>query len=198
MIYKQSSNPTFTDLKKMMKKEGISCKKYNQTLDNYSSFQNYDSIIKLNWDETDILIYNYYPNYDHIKSSLEMLPKIDRNSGKFEKDDVRQMKEEILKLSTIGYREKKTKASFKLKDLKGFIFGAFNSRFWKMRKHINNLESKELWNLPFYSWECITLETKDHDINFVVRDQNQMNLLLKFLICELNTVDGVKDSAISY
>lgn len=124
-----------------------------------------------------------------------MLPKIDRNSSQFEKDDVEFMKEEILKLTSIGYREVKSKSSFKLKELKGFSFGAFNSRFWKMRKHINNMDSKDLWNLPFYSWECITLETKSVDIDFVVRDQNQMNLLLKFLICELKTIDGQKDSA---
>ena len=139
MIYKKSKNIGFFDLKKMMKKEGISCKKYNHNIEDDLSYQNYESIIKLDWDEKEILIFNYYPNYDHIKDSLKLLPKINRNSGMFEKNDVQVMKEEILKLSSIGYKEKKSKCSFKIKNLKGFVFGAFNSRFWKMRKYINNL-----------------------------------------------------------
>ena len=46
-----------------------------------------------------------------------------------------------------------------LSEITGFTYGGVNSRFWKMRKYINNLEKLELDKLPFYSWECITIET---------------------------------------
>ena len=32
---------------------------------------------------------------------------------------------------------KKSKASFRLDQIKSFIYGAMSSRFWMMRKHIN-------------------------------------------------------------
>ena len=59
----------------------------------------------------------------------------------------------------VEYEEKLSDASCDLKDIKSFVFGGFNSRFWMMRKHINSLTTPELSNLPFYSWECISLET---------------------------------------
>jgi hypothetical protein len=48
-----------------------------------------------------------------------------------------------------------------LNKVKGFIYGAFSTRFWMMRIGINQLimdnqDSKEL-NLPFYSWQCLSI-----------------------------------------
>jgi hypothetical protein len=63
-------------------------------------------------------------------------------------------------MSSIGHKEQKSKAKLKLSDIQGFSFGGINSRFWKMRKYINNLDRSELAILPFYSWECISIETK--------------------------------------
>ena len=77
-----------------------------------------------------------------------------------------------------------------ISDIKGFLFGGFDSRFWAMRKHINAMSRKELKNLQFYSWECITLEKGVRNINLVIKDQMQMDLFLKFLIYRLETVDG--------
>ena len=58
-----------------------------------------------------------------------------------------------------------------IEDITGFIFGGFNSRFWMMRKHINLLCKQELLNnLPFFSWECISLETKTRTIDLVIQD----------------------------
>ena len=123
-----------------MKKEGISCKKYNNSIEKDLSYENYHTILKLNWEETDLTVFNYYPNYNHIKSSLAMLPKLDYNSGMFETHDVLKMKEDILKVSSIGHQEKKCKASLKLSEITGFTYGGVNSRFWKSRKYINNLD----------------------------------------------------------
>ena len=108
------------------------------------------------------------------------------------------MKQDILKVSSIGHEEKKSKVSLRLAEIKGFTYGGVNSRFWKMRKYINNLDRGELEKIPFYSWECLTIETIHRSIDFVIRDQLQMNMLLKFLIYELKTIDGSKDSALEY
>lgn len=49
-----------------------------------------------------------------------------------------------------------------LSDIIGFTFGGFSSRFLMLRKHINSLPCYELDKQPFYSWECITIHTKEN------------------------------------
>jgi hypothetical protein len=58
------------------------------------------------------------------------------------------------------------------------------------------LDTQDLQKLPFYSWECLTIQLESRDINFVVKDAQHMDLLLKFLILNLKTSDGEKDSAL--
>jgi hypothetical protein len=53
----------------------------------------------------------------------------------------------------------------------------------------------ELKKVPFYAWECLTLQLKDRDVHLVLRKQEDMDLLLKFLIHKLRTMDGKKGSA---
>jgi len=55
---------------------------------------------------------------------------------------------------------------------------------------------KELENVPFNSWNCITLQLPNRDIDLVIRDEKDMEKILKFLIYNLKTVDGNKDSAL--
>ena len=79
----------------------------------------------------------------------------------------------------------KSQASCKIDDIEAFTFGGFSSRFWAMRKHINCLQPEQLLLLPFHSWQCLSLRTKDRELNLVIHDQEQMNNLLKFLIVKL-------------
>lgn len=65
-----------------------------------------------------------------------------------------------------------------------------------LRKHISSLGAKDLKRLPFYSWECLTLQLKNRDIDLVIRDPLDMELFLKFMIYQLKTVDGVRDTAL--
>lgn len=60
--------------------------------------------------------------------------------------------------------------SLKLEDITGFVIGATSSRFWMLRKHFNTYEfvENEDNELPFYSWQCFTLETKQKDIDLVI------------------------------
>lgn len=64
-----------------------------------------------------------------------------------------------------------------------------------LRKHINSLTRDQLKNIPFYSWNCITLKLRRRDVDLVIKDDKQMLIFLKFLIYSLKTLNGVKDSA---
>ena len=64
-----------------------------------------------------------------------------------------------------------------------------------LRKHINSLNDEQFKALPFYSWQCITLQLKHRDVDLVIRDQRDMERLLKVLIHAMKTMDGRRDSA---
>ena len=51
-------------------------------------------------------------------------------------------------------------------------------------------------NLPFYAWECISIHLKERTIDLVIKERNHLFCLLKFLIWNLNTVDGKKGTAL--
>ena len=64
-----------------------------------------------------------------------------------------------------------------------------------LRKHINLIKKDKLNHLPFYSWNCITLKTKRRDIDLVIKDNDKMKLLIKFLVYSLYTLNGYKNTA---
>lgn len=49
--------------------------------------------------------------------------------------------------------------------------------------------------MPFYAWQCITLQLKGRMIDLVIKNEKSMNLFLRYLIMATNTMDGVKNSA---
>jgi hypothetical protein len=65
-----------------------------------------------------------------------------------------------------------------------------------LRKHINTIKRDQLYLLPFYSWNCITIKLKHRDVDLVIKDEKQMDILLKFLVYTLKTLDGYKDTAV--
>lgn len=64
-----------------------------------------------------------------------------------------------------------------------------------LRKHVNSYARDQLDTLPFFSWECITIELGGRPVDLVIRDEAHMELFLKFLIGRLKTTDGRKGSA---
>jgi len=50
-------------------------------------------------------------------------------------------------------------------------------------------------SFPFFAWQCITLQIKGRCVDLVIKDDNAMNLFLRFLVQALNTMDGHQDSA---
>ena len=64
-----------------------------------------------------------------------------------------------IKTERIIYKKSKSKASCDLSEITGFLFGGMSSRFWMLRKHINNFKVVQgaRVKLPFYSWQCLSL-----------------------------------------
>ena len=48
--------------------------------------------------------------------------------------------------------------------------------------------------MPFYAWECITLQLEDRDVDLVIRSEKLMRIFLLFLIVKLNTYNGIANS----
>jgi hypothetical protein len=55
---------------------------------------------------------------------------------------------------------------------------------------------KDEKNIPFFSWQCITLQLVHRDVDLVLKNQEDMDHLLKFLIYEMNTINGKRDSGL--
>lgn len=51
-----------------------------------------------------------------------------------------------------------------------------------LRKHINLMEPAELKKLPFYSWNCLTLCLPQKDVDLVIKDEKDMEKVMKFLV----------------
>ena len=66
------------------------------------------------------------------------------------------------------FNEKLSYTTCKIADIEGFMFGGISSRFWCLRKHVNSLNQEELKNVPFFNWNCITINCKDRDVDLVI------------------------------
>ena len=99
-------------------------------------------------------------------------------------------------LDNIEFMESRSSASCKIDDIQGIIFGGQSSRFWMLRKHISSQHLRKKDKMPFYSWNCLTLQLKHRDVDLVIRNESHMKMLIRFLIFRLKTIDGQKGSAI--
>ena len=69
----------------------------------------------------------------------------------------------------------KSSSSTKIKDIVNFVYGPFSSRFWIMKKQINTTPIGKLkQNMPFYAWECLSIQTKDRCVDLVIKDTDGM------------------------
>lgn len=96
------------------------------------------------------------------------------------------------------YNLKISSSSCAIEDIRGFVYGGLTSRFWMLRKHINCLTEDYLKRhaLPFYYWQCLTLQLVNRDVYLVIKNERQMSLLLKLLVHLLKTIDGQTNSAL--
>ena len=91
----------------------------------------------------------------------------------------------------------KSSASCRVLNIRGFMYGPFSARFWMLRKHINSISWEKFvrGEVPFYAWQCITIKMENRDVDLVIPKEKDMDILLKFLIFELKTINGEKGSA---
>jgi len=71
----------------------------------------------------------------------------------------------------ITYDVKKSSASCLVEDVIGISFGAFTSRFWALRKHINCLHDTQVDKIRFYAWQCISLTLKHREVDLVFKNE---------------------------
>ena len=64
-----------------------------------------------------------------------------------------------------------------------------------LRKHFNSMSKEDMKYLPFYSWQCLSLQLSHRDVDLVITREQDMGLLLKYLIHNMRTLDGERGSA---
>jgi hypothetical protein len=50
--------------------------------------------------------------------------------------------------------------------------------------------------MPYYAWQCLTIELKDRDVDLVILDESDMIAIISLLIWKTNTINGVAGSSI--
>lgn len=89
------------------------------------------------------------------------------------------------------YKTKVSDSSCFFKDIVGFTYGAVTSRFWLLRKHFNQMTQNQFSqmeirnNLPFYPWECLTLDLGSTHVFLVIQNEVCMKNFIKLLIYKL-------------
>ena len=76
---------------------------------------------------------------------------------------------------------RKSGASCALKEVVGVIQGGLSSRFWFLRKELDQ-KIKKGEDLPFYSWQCLTLQTADREIDLVISNEKEYDDILVVLV----------------
>ena len=51
-------------------------------------------------------------------------------------------------------------------------------------------------NVPFFAWECLTIQLKHREVNLVIRQQKDMDKLIKFLIYSIDSINGQRGSSL--
>lgn len=50
--------------------------------------------------------------------------------------------------------------------------------------------------MPFYSWQCLTLNLKERSVDLVIPNDQDFDRLVKYLLYKMDSVDGNKDSGL--
>lgn len=140
-------------------------------MDKSQYMDHYFCNLKLSIDGSSLLVYNLKPTgYQYIQQDVlgdstqdsdqqGLVPLTNEVAKEFE---IKKVKELLVNYNQqwddrISVDRTLSKGSFKIKEIKGFVYGGNSSRFWALRKHINSMQKFELMDLPFYCWECITI-----------------------------------------
>lgn len=60
-----------------------------------------------------------------------------------------------------------------------------------LRKHMNSIPSENVLAgiVPFYSWQCLTLQMANKDVDLIIQDEKDIDKLLYLLICMMKPVE---------
>lgn len=166
------------DIKEILKEKRIICYKYNYALEDIvQNFGSFPAIIEFNKRCDYIYIVNRKPRETEKRDILTEPVVIE------DIDDDPEFYQTTSSCSTW------------VEDIESIHFGGFQSRFWMMRKHINCANPAGIKKIPFYNWQCLSLQRSNRMVDLVIPDEGDMNILLKFLIAKMRTLDGTRGSA---
>ena len=85
-------------------------------------------------------------------------------------------------------------------DIKAIVYGGINSRFWLFRKYLNQISTKDYKeedkNIPFYAWQCISIQCKDRCVDLIIKKESKMMMLINYINYRIRSVDGTRGTAI--
>ena len=69
-----------------------------------------------------------------------------------------------------------------------------------LRKNVNSISwlNHMCDNVPFYAWQCISIETNERNVDLIITDEKDMMRLIQLLVYKCQTVDGIKGSAVKF
>jgi hypothetical protein len=82
-------------------------------------------------------------------------------------------------------------ASCDLEDINGITYGGITSRFWMLRKHLITVRQNDP-DIPFYSWQCVTLNVVNRDVDLIIANEVDMNDFLMLISHFINTVNNFR------
>ena len=185
---------SFGEVKNYFEDRKIHCIKLNHSLDSETqNFASFNAFFELTENFTEFELYNLKPQQVNGKV-VEQLVKDGKlcTPAQCSEHGVFRMDADLLQDPNLFTKQKST-TSCRLSDIQGFIYGGFNSRFWMLRKYLIQ-KPNEAKHSRLKSWNCITLQLRHRDIDLIILDDYQTKMFLKFLIFELKTLNGQRDS----
>lgn len=211
---RQSGRWSYARLLKELQERPIDCTKYNHTLEgNVMNHYQFEAKIQISEDGKQLLITNRKPRtnprYMYEKAPAEVEQEREERNAKARRGLLTQ--EELAgeqEGQEDGYRWVCSSATCNIADIEGIVYGGRSSRFWIFRKHMISVEYDDLRHdsekdgktcaFPFFAWQCITLQISGRSVDLVIKNENDMNVFLRFLVQALNTIDGCVNSAQFY
>ena len=179
----------FHSAERSFKERKILCMKYNYSID--GDILNYHALLKLSDDSSHLHI---------LKKNITEEKKYQLEADPLVIDQIRSK----LAKSTLdmGYNLVNANSVIQLSEIQGIIYGGMSSRFWMLRKYFNSLEKITYKNdeVPFYAWECITIQTKNREIDLVVKNEKDMDNLILILVSNMqkNKEKIIKQQCFNY
>lgn len=188
------------NLLKYLQENPIYCTKYNYTLEkSIMNHYQFEARLEISKDGKQLILHNNKmstrPTYIY-----EKFP-----------DDIRAEKKAMKEAQEMGleYKEpeplheftwQQSSSSCNLEDIQAIMYGGTSSRFWIYRKHMISLDYDVMkfdnqrpgvkTSFPFFAWQCLTLEFETRTVDLVIKDDRQMDILIRFLVQSLDTIDG--------